>query len=73
MKGRIACYTAAALLTLASMTAPAVEELGYNGIGGTPSGGQRGNFKRGSVFTMPTRGLLESLCVYYARRRLLSR
>jgi hypothetical protein len=64
MKGRIASYTATALLTLASISASHADILGYTGEGGTPSGGQRGNFKRGSVFTMPTRGVLNSLCFY---------
>ena len=64
MKGKIFRCAATALLTLAAATVANADILGYDGIGGTPSGGQRGNFKRGSKFTMPTNGVLDSLCFY---------
>ena len=64
MKGTIFRYAATALLTLAAATLAHADVLGYDGTGGTPSGGQRGNFKRGSKFTMPTNGVLDALCFY---------
>lgn len=61
----LGCATALLMAAAAAVAPVQADVLGYTGQpDGTPSSGQRANFKRGSKFTLPENGVLKSLCAY---------
>jgi hypothetical protein len=63
MKKRI-LFVTAIWMTVEMASVFATEVLGYIGIDGTPSAGQRRDYKRGSKFTMAGYGVTNSLCAF---------